>query len=49
MHQIRDEANQYSASTAYQGTTDRNSPGKRHLPIAAKQMVYNEWGAILQH
>ena len=26
-----------------------NSPPKRHLPIAQKQMVYNEWGAIIQH
>jgi hypothetical protein len=26
-----------------------NSPGKRHLPVAAKQMIYNEWAAIINH
>ena len=25
------------------------SPEKRHLPVAAKQMIYNEWGAIIKH
>lgn len=25
------------------------SPGKRHLPIAAKQMIYNEWAAVINH
>jgi len=25
------------------------SPNKRHLPVAAKQMVYNEWGAVIKH
>lgn len=25
------------------------SPGKRHLPVAQKQMIYNEWGAVIKH
>ena len=25
------------------------SPEKRHLPVASKKMIYNEWGAIIKH
>mmetsp|Transcript_23955 Transcript_23955/g.36709 ORF Transcript_23955/g.36709 Transcript_23955/m.36709 type:complete len:88 (+) Transcript_23955:1288-1551(+) len=25
------------------------SPFKRHLPVQQKEMVYNEWGAVIKH
>jgi septal ring factor EnvC (AmiA/AmiB activator) len=29
--------------------SNSQSPGKRHLPVAQKQMIYNEWGAVIKH
>ena len=37
MHTLNTEGNQSA------------SPERRHLPVAAKQMIYNEWGAVLKH
>jgi hypothetical protein len=40
---------QYQANNYLPTQTTGQSPPKRHLPIAPKQMVYNEWAAILAH
>lgn len=52
-HQLYRQLNQPDPSTVSQQhhreNSNDSSPGKRHLPVAAKEMIYNEWAAVLNH
>jgi len=47
MNQLRSPDSKAQPSQA--NPSDYGSPGKRNLPVAAKQMIFNEWGAVIQH